>query len=49
MLRIDEAIDFYTLDVALAADGRWIVIEVSDGLRAGMSENDPDVVYRWSE
>lgn len=39
------ALDFYTLDVGVDVNGRWWVIEVSDGLRAGMSENDPAVVY----
>lgn len=39
------SLDFYTLDVGLDVRGRWWVIEVSDGLRAGMGENDPEVVY----
>lgn len=43
--RLPGYLELYTLDVALADDGRWWVIEVSDGLRAGMSENDPEVVY----
>lgn len=43
--RLPSYLDYYTLDVALGADGRWWVIEVSDGLRAGMSENDPERVY----
>ncbi len=38
-------LDFYTLDVGVDIRGRWWVIEVSDGLRAGMSENDPEGVY----
>lgn len=36
---------FYTLDVARTADGSWIVIEISDGQRAGLSNNDSVVLY----
>lgn len=43
--RIDASLEYYTLDVGLDVRGRWWVIEVSDGLRAGMSENDPAAVY----
>jgi ATP-grasp domain, R2K clade family 3 len=43
--RLPSCLEFYTLDVGLATDGRWWVIEVSDGLRAGMCENDPETVY----
>lgn len=39
-------IAFYTLDVARCEDGSWTVIEVSDGQRAGLSENSPSVLYR---
>lgn len=45
MERLPSCLEFYTLDVGLATDGRWWVIEVSDGLRAGMCENDPEVLY----
>lgn len=43
--RVSPRVDFFTLDVGVDCDGRWWVIEVSDGLRAGMSENDPAAVY----
>lgn len=43
--RVSPHVDFFTLDVGVDRGGRWWVIEVSDGLRAGMSENDPAVVY----
>lgn len=45
MDRLPACMEFYTLDVGLATDGRWWVIEVSDGLRAGLSENDPETLY----
>lgn len=41
----DEPPQPFTLDVGVDSGGRWWVIEVSDGLRAGMSENDPAAVY----
>ena len=44
--RLDGAIRWYTLDVARTAAGDWIVIEISDGQRAGLSENDPVTLYR---
>lgn len=45
MARVAGGVDFFTLDVGLDVRGRWWVIEVSDGLRAGMGENDPAAVY----
>ena len=45
IMRIGDQIRFYTLDVARTADGSWIVIEISDGQRAGLSNNDPTVLY----
>lgn len=44
--RVGDSMDFYTLDVGLGVDGRWWVIEVSDGLRAGLSEVPPRDLYR---
>lgn len=38
-------IPFYTLDVARAADGRCLVIEVSDGQRAGLQGVPPGPLY----
>lgn len=43
--RVADRVDFYTLDVGIDTKGRWWVIEVSDGLRAGMCHNDPATVY----
>jgi hypothetical protein len=36
---------FYAMDVAKTKDGRWIVIELNDGQMAGLSDNDPEVLY----
>ena len=43
--RVAPRIRFFALDVARAADGHWLVIEVNDGQRSGMSNNDPAAVY----
>lgn len=45
MERLPSYLEFYTLDVGRDVQRNWWVIEVSDGLRAGMSENDPERVY----
>lgn len=36
---------FFVIDVAETADGRWIVIEVNDGQMSGLSDVDPDRLY----
>lgn len=43
--RVSPNIPFFTLDVAQKEDGNWVVIEISDGQRAGLSENDPEMMY----
>lgn len=40
-----RGLTFYTLDIGVDVEGRWWVIEVSDGLRAGLAENDPGTLY----
>ncbi len=49
---IDQVVDkvgdkchFYALDIALTAEGNWIVIELNDGCLSGLSANNPDVLY----
>lgn len=37
---------FFVLDVAQTESGKWILIEVNDGQQSGLSENNPDVLYR---
>lgn len=37
--------NFYSLDVAQAENGQWIVIELNDGQMSGLSENDADTMY----
>lgn len=45
--RIEEfgRVPFYALDIARAADGRWIVVEVNDGQRAGLQGIPPSRFY----
>ena len=43
---IGDNIRFYALDVAQKTDGSWMVVELNDGQMSGLSENDPDVLYR---
>lgn len=46
MRKIGKKIMFYALDVAQAASGEWIVIELNDGQMSGLSMNDPDELYQ---
>lgn len=43
--RIGSNINFYAVDVAKTKEGKWIVIELNDGQMAGLSENDPNIIY----
>jgi len=43
--RVGNKANFYTIDVALTADGKWIVIELNDGQMAGIQENLPEDLY----
>lgn len=38
--------NFYVIDVAQKQNGDWIVIELNDGMQGGLSENDPDTLYK---
>jgi hypothetical protein len=40
-----EPPNFYVIDVARTQEGKWIVIELNDGCMAGLSDNDPEVLY----
>lgn len=44
--RIGDKATFYALDVGQTDSGKWIVIEINDGQLSGLSENDPDTLYR---
>jgi len=46
MAIVKEHATFYVVDVAETESGEWIVIELNDGSQSGLSDNDPDVLYR---
>jgi hypothetical protein len=37
---------FYVIDVAQTQNGNWILIELNDGSQSGLSENNPDILYK---
>jgi hypothetical protein len=43
---VSKHVDFYVLDIAETAEGDWILIEINDGQMSGLSENNPDKMYR---
>jgi hypothetical protein len=43
---LSEPPNFYVLDVAKTKKGEWILVEVNDGSMSGISENDPEVLYK---
>jgi hypothetical protein len=43
---IKEQATFYVMDVARTQSGEWILIELNDGQMSGLSEVDPDTLYK---
>ena len=44
--RVKDKVNFYVIDVAEKEDGSWIVIEMNDGQMSGLSDNDPNILYK---
>jgi hypothetical protein len=44
--KIGDKANFYTIDVAQTQQNDWIVIELNDGQMAGVSENNPEMLYK---
>jgi hypothetical protein len=44
--RVGEKAFFYAVDVAQTEAGDWIVIELNDGQMSGLSDNDPEELYK---
>jgi hypothetical protein len=44
--RVKDNIPFFTIDVAQTESGDWLVVDLNDGQMAGLSGNDPNVLYR---
>lgn len=43
---VAPSIRFFVVDIARTESGEWIVIELNDGQQSGLSDNDPDVLYK---
>jgi hypothetical protein len=43
---VGQSIRFFVVDVAQAASGEWIVIELNDGQMSGLSLNEPSILYK---
>jgi len=43
---VKENTNYYVIDVAKTQSGEWIVIELNDGTCSGLSENNPDILYK---
>lgn len=41
-----EPPDYYVIDVAKTDSGEWIVVELNDGQMSGLSDNDPEELYK---
>src|SRR5690606_13544750 len=39
-------INFYVIDVAQTKSGDWIIIELNDGAMSGLSENNPELLFK---
>jgi len=44
--KIGDKNNFYTIDIAQAQTGEWVVIELNEGQCAGLSDHDADEFYR---
>jgi ATP-grasp domain, R2K clade family 3 len=44
--RVKNNIPFFTIDVAESQSGEWLVIELNDGQMSGLSENNPEELYK---
>lgn len=44
--KVKNQVNFFAIDIAQRANGDWIVVEVNDGQQSGLSENNPDILYK---
>lgn len=44
--QVKDKVNFFVMDVAKTQSGDWIVVELNDGQMSGLSENDPNVLYK---
>jgi hypothetical protein len=43
---VKDNVNFYVIDVAQKENGEWIVVELNDGMMSGLSDNDPEELYK---
>lgn len=43
---VSKYINFFVMDIARTEDGQWILVELNDGQMSGLSENNPEVLYK---
>lgn len=43
---VSQKANFYVMDIARREDGSWVLVELNDGQMSGLSEIDPDELYR---
>ena len=43
---VSNYVPFFVLDFAKTVDGQWRLIEINDGQMSGLSENNPDILYK---
>lgn len=44
--KVKDNVTFFVIDVAQTESGDWIVVELNDGQMSGLSENDPEALYK---
>lgn len=44
--RVKDKVNFFVMDIAKTESGNWLVVELNDGQMSGLSENDPEVLYK---
>lgn len=44
--KVKDNVTFFVIDVAKTQSGDWVVVELNDGQMSGLSENDPEVLYK---
>lgn len=44
--RVGNQSNFYTIDVGQSVSGKWFVVELNEGQQAGLSCNDPYLLYK---
>lgn len=44
--RVKDSVNFFAIDIGIMENGQPVVVELNDGQMAGLSENDPETLYR---